>query len=181
MENWASIAPGRDFCTSKLASHLNPEARMQAGAKTLPRMDTSPLSRKFVGELAPEERGNLAHGASRGLGGTLLFPHSPLPPVRERVPRRVEGLRTPTHAVHAPTPTLKGLQSFGLLVRDREDRLCRRQRSVGVAHGYVMHPLRGWLEFGHLRAEPALECGGLTPPFSLNMLGLQMPHRWQRR
>jgi hypothetical protein len=36
-------------------------------------------------------------------------------------------------------------------------------------------------EFGHLRAEPALECGGLTPPFSLNMLGLGMPHRCPRR
>jgi hypothetical protein len=33
------------------------------------------------------------------------------------------------------------------------------------------------LEFGHLRAEPALECGGLTPLFWLNMLGRQMPHR----
>jgi len=27
------------------------------------------------------------------------------------------------------------------------------------------------LDFGHLRAQPALECGGLAPPFSLNMVG----------
>jgi len=33
------------------------------------------------------------------------------------------------------------------------------------------------LGFGHSRAEPALECGGLTPPFSLNMLGLQIRER----
>ena len=32
-------------------------------------------------------------------------------------------------------------------------------------------------EFLHLRAEPALECGGWTPPFPLNMPGLRMPHR----
>jgi len=33
------------------------------------------------------------------------------------------------------------------------------------------------LELGHLRAEPALECGGLTGPFSLNTRRLRMSHR----
>jgi len=49
--------------------------------------------------------------------------------------------------------------------------------------------LKGRSGVGHLRAAPALECGaplrsprcaglgGLTPPFSLNMLGRQMLHR----
>jgi len=61
----------------------------------------------------------------------------------------------------------------------------RRQRSPQPAR--YGGSLRYRLEFGHLRAEPALECGaplrsprcaglgGLTPPFPLNMLGLRMP------